>query len=520
MTLLDRVPRDVADDVLITRVRGGDLDAYGELFARHRDSALRLAQSLCRGAEADDLVSDAFAKILNALQSGSGPDVAFRAYLLTTIRRVHIDRIRAQQRTTPTDDVAALDQGVPFSDTAVADFESSAAARAFGSLPERWQMVLWHLEVEGQKPADIAPMLGISPNAVAALAYRAREGLRQAFVQMHATEPATSQECHEVREQLGAYVRGGLSKRDSAKVSSHLEECRRCTALYLELTEVNASLAAVLGPLVLGGAAAAYLAGSTATSGGVIAGLGLMFGRVRDAIAANSTAAAVTAAAVAVGAVGVGAYALTAHHKPAHPTAGPAVVREHAPLKAPEKPSTKPHTKVHPTMRTHPRHTTSPVPPPTSLPAARPAATTPASPSPASIAPTPIPEPRPTPTPTPTPAAPRSAISLAGPSTATGQAVLTVHGLPDGATGSVTLQVPPTLSWWITPGCVGTRSLRTCPVSAISPDVTVRFMGLLDRRFIATFMPSPRVIDTSSGDDSVTVRMRGLVSVVLRADHH
>ena len=146
-------PRLSADDVLITRVRGGDLEAYGELFARHQESANRLARSLTRGADADDLVSDAFAKVLGALQNGSGPDLAFRAYLLTTVRRLHVDRIRAQAKATPTDDVAALDQGVPFSDTAVADFENSAAARAYGSLPERWQMVLWHLEVEGQKPA-------------------------------------------------------------------------------------------------------------------------------------------------------------------------------------------------------------------------------------------------------------------------------------------------------------------------------------------------------------------------------
>ena len=43
-------------------------------------------------------------------------------------------------------------------------------------------MVLWHTEVEGQRPAEVAPLLGMSPNSVSALAYRAREGLRQAFV--------------------------------------------------------------------------------------------------------------------------------------------------------------------------------------------------------------------------------------------------------------------------------------------------------------------------------------------------
>ncbi len=521
MSLIDHAPGEVADDVLITRVRGGDLDAYGELFGRHRDAALRLARSLTRGADADDLVSDAFAKVLNALQKGSGPDLAFRAYLLTTVRRLHVDRIRAQAKATPTDDVAALDQGVPFSDTAVADFENSAAARAYGSLPERWQMVLWHLEVEGQKPADIAPLLGMSPNAVAALAYRAREGLRQAFVQMHATEPAATEKCRETRENLGAYVRDGLSKRDSAKVSGHLEECRRCTALYLELTEVNSSLAALLGPIVLGGATAAYLAGGAAASGGALAGVGLIIGRARDVIVANSTTAAVTAATVAATAVGVGAYAASNHGHHQRPTAGPAEIKQHTPAKPHPKPHHRPKPKTH--------HVTRPATPPApSLPAASPTATpAPPTQAPKPAAPTSAPAPTqspkpsdsPTPTPTPTPEPP-PAISLTGPGTATGSAVLAIRGLPAGASGVVTVRVPLSLFWWVTPGCSGFGRVRTCPVSASRPTVTVRFFGLVDRTFTATFTPAPGVEDGTSGDNTVVVRMRGLVPVGLPTDPH
>jgi len=79
----------------------------------------------------------------------------------------------------------AFDRGVPFADPAVADLERTIVARAFASLPERWQAVLWHTEIEGARPADMAPLLGLTANSVAALAYRAREGLRQAYLQMH-----------------------------------------------------------------------------------------------------------------------------------------------------------------------------------------------------------------------------------------------------------------------------------------------------------------------------------------------
>lgn len=289
-----------SDAELISRVRGGDVAAYGELFSRHVDAAKRLSRQLVRGPDADDLVSEAFAKVLTVLQGGGGPDVAFRAYLLTSVRRLHVDRIRSGSRLQTSDDMEAFDPGVPFQDTAVAAFESGAAAKAFASLPERWQLVLWHLEVEGQKPADVAPLLGMSPNSVSALAYRAREGLRQAFLTMHLNDISET-DCRWVNEHLGAYVRNGLAKRESTKVQAHLDECRRCTAMYLELTEVNSNLRAILGPLLLGAAATGYLASSGTAAGGL--GLSAMFGRVRDTISANAGAA--TAGAVAAGVAAV-----------------------------------------------------------------------------------------------------------------------------------------------------------------------------------------------------------------------
>ena len=107
----------------------------------------------------------------------------------------------------------------------------------------------------------------MSANSVSALAYRAREGLRQAFLTQHAAE-LEEDTCRWTHGQLGAYVRNATSRRDAAKVEDHLDECRSCMAIYLELTEVNSNLGALLGPLVLGGAAAAYLG---AAAGGVAA---------------------------------------------------------------------------------------------------------------------------------------------------------------------------------------------------------------------------------------------------------
>src|SRR3954449_5053486 len=314
MSPTDATAHELTDPELISRVREGDVGAYGTLFSRHVDAATRLARLLVGGPDADDLVSEAFVKVLNVLLGGGGPDIAFRAYLLTAVRRLHVDKVRGQQKLTTAGDMTPYDPGVPFSDTAVAGFEGGAAAKAFASLPERWQMVLWHLEVENQKPADIAPLLGMSANSVSALAYRAREGLRQAFLTMHLSDISET-ECRWVNEHLGAFVRKGLAKRDAAKVQGHLDGCRRCTAMYLELSEVNDNLAAIIAPLLLGAAATGYLA---STGVGAVGLLGLL-SKFKEQVAANSGAA--SAAAVTVGIVAAAVAVFTIATGGNHPEA-------------------------------------------------------------------------------------------------------------------------------------------------------------------------------------------------------
>ena len=73
---------------------------------------------------------------------------------------------------------------------------------------------------------------------------------------MHAAD-VDDDACERTRAELGAYVRRGLSRRDATRVEEHLQGCRRCTALYLELTEVNSNLRAVLAPPSRSGASPA-----------------------------------------------------------------------------------------------------------------------------------------------------------------------------------------------------------------------------------------------------------------------
>ncbi|HET6500694.1 MAG TPA: sigma-70 family RNA polymerase sigma factor [Amycolatopsis sp.] len=257
-----------SDAELIASVRAGTLADYGVLYERHVSAAYNLARQLSWSkTESDDLVSEAFAKVLDILRAGKGPDSAFRAYLLATLRHNAYHKARRDQRVDLNEDMTTVGRAggaaadaltVQFSDTAVAGLERTFAAKAFARLPERWQAVLWHTEIEQQAPADIAPVLGLTANGVSALASRAREGLRQAYLQVHLAETA-AERCRATAERLGAWTRHGLSKRERAQVERHLDECSGCRALAAELADVNSALRAVVAPIVLGGAASGYL---------------------------------------------------------------------------------------------------------------------------------------------------------------------------------------------------------------------------------------------------------------------
>ncbi|MGN6239373.1 MAG: sigma-70 family RNA polymerase sigma factor, partial [Cellulosimicrobium cellulans] len=261
-----------SDAELITAVRGGDTSAYGALYERHAAAARTVARQYVRStADADDVVSDAFARTLSVLQGGGGPDVTFRAYLFTVVRRLSYDLVNGARRTQPTDDERTFETAfgpmASTEDPTLEGFERSTVTRAYQDLPERWRAVLWYTEVENLSPAEIAPILGLTANGVSALAYRAREGLRQAYLQQHLTS-VPAEECRTVNALLGSYVRGGLAKRETARVESHLESCGECRALVLELGDVSHGMRAVIAPLVLGVGALGLVGTALPTFGG------------------------------------------------------------------------------------------------------------------------------------------------------------------------------------------------------------------------------------------------------------
>ncbi|MDQ1437909.1 MAG: hypothetical protein QOK43_1538 [Acidimicrobiaceae bacterium] len=326
-------PAVVADADLAERAAAGDNRAFEELYRRHAPAAWRVAQAVTNHKDdAADAVSEAFAGVLQALPAGRLRDGgSFRAYLLSATRRASIDQLRRRQRQQPGDMAGLAERpatavsGSPIERLLVAT-DSALVASAFRGLPERWRSVLWLTEVEQIPAKEAAPILGMSANGVAQLAVRARNGLRERYIQAHLSTTTVPRECRFTVERLGAYVAGALSPRDLAKVDQHLAGCETCRARNAELEELGERLRRIVLPFPLGLGALAL------KHWRVVAGHSLL-GKVRAsaslAARAERPLAVMSAALFAAGLAGVG---VVGGSQPGPSLAGP------APMAAPPGP--------------------------------------------------------------------------------------------------------------------------------------------------------------------------------------
>jgi RNA polymerase sigma factor (sigma-70 family) len=299
---------DADDRELLRRVRAGEDSAFAELFSRHagvaRGFALRYATD---ATEADDIAAEAFFRVLQAVRRGAGPDDNVRGYLLTVVRRLAAEW-RTRRRDVPVADEELSRRVDPDADQAGTRAEAHLIARAFTSLPQRWRRVLWQVEVEGERPAVVAPRFGLSPNATAALARRAREGLRAAYLQAHVPPATASTACQTVVDKLGAYTAGLVRGAEAQRIVAHLAGCSSCRAVHAELADVCAGLRRYAGSLpgLMPAAALGHSVSGLTSKTVALAAKATAFGvRFKLAIATMSM--------VAVGGLGVTAGPLILH---------------------------------------------------------------------------------------------------------------------------------------------------------------------------------------------------------------
>lgn len=162
-------------------MRAGDRAAYGELYRRHQPELRRYACGLVPRQAADDVVDEAFANVLRAIERGNGPHEHPIRYLMVAVRNSASDHRKAERRGRAAVQACHADRSVGDGPGADLHERDEGLEAAFRALPRRWVQVLWWNEVEGIPSAEIAERLGIGLDAAYALAYRARRGLREAY---------------------------------------------------------------------------------------------------------------------------------------------------------------------------------------------------------------------------------------------------------------------------------------------------------------------------------------------------
>ncbi|MFD5415320.1 sigma-70 family RNA polymerase sigma factor [Streptomyces nojiriensis] len=306
--------RSLSDGELCALLRGhsseSDVavsDVMDEVFARHHPSVLAYARTCCRDlSTAQDLAAEAFARTYRAITWGAGPEYAWRPYLLTCVRRLAAVWARDAARTRLSDDfeqwAIQLSDGQDAEDAVFSAEEGSLVLRAYRSLPERWQAVLWHSVVEHEPATETAARLGISAGGIGSLVARAREGLREAYLRAHLDQTA-SDECRHYGGQIAARLRRP-GKRLTRDLGRHLQGCDDCARAERDLRDVNGRL----GVLLLGGILlwnpASFLSalggGGTHLASGTLNGTQLAGSKVGAAKWAAAVAVAGTAATVVV----------------------------------------------------------------------------------------------------------------------------------------------------------------------------------------------------------------------------
>lgn len=124
------------DVELLSLARRGHRQAYGALFARYSYVAHRLARHLGRREDAEDVVSESFAQVLDLVSLGEGLGSSFRGHLFTAIRHESARRAGARRRLSATDREDIV-RPVPHGGGDPDGFERPAIRAAYKSLPPR-----------------------------------------------------------------------------------------------------------------------------------------------------------------------------------------------------------------------------------------------------------------------------------------------------------------------------------------------------------------------------------------------
>jgi RNA polymerase sigma-70 factor (ECF subfamily) len=176
---------------VLRRAQAGDPLAFAALWRDGQPMLLRYLKVIASG-QAEDLASRTWLRVIERLGGFRGDEPAFRRWLVTIARHLHVDDVRRAARR-PEQLVPEQPEEVPVSDAADLVLErlsTAAALRLIATLPpEQAEMVALRIIV-GLDVADVARVTGHTPGAVRVAVHRGLRRLRDTLADREAVTPA------------------------------------------------------------------------------------------------------------------------------------------------------------------------------------------------------------------------------------------------------------------------------------------------------------------------------------------
>jgi RNA polymerase sigma-70 factor (ECF subfamily) len=185
-------PESSADGALLTALRAGDPQAFEQLVREHTGRLLAVARRLLRNDDdAREAVQEAFLSAFRALDRFEGA-----SRLATWLHRIVVNACLMRLRSRRGAAEESLDDLLPsfaangHHAAAITDWSQDAHAalereetrarvrHAIDALPETYRTALVLRDIEELDTADVANLLGITPNAAKVRVHRARQALR------------------------------------------------------------------------------------------------------------------------------------------------------------------------------------------------------------------------------------------------------------------------------------------------------------------------------------------------------
>ena len=178
--------RAVTDEQLIQWVADGDASCLATLFERHHRSVYKFCLQMTRDpAQSEDLVQDAFIKILRKAKSFRG-EGSFRGWMFNIARNVTLDHLRKNKR----QNNESIDEENPVQELADTRSAEQAAAgsqsmqlvmQALARLPAAAQEVIWLGRFEFDNYEDLGLALACNAGTARVRMHRAMALLNSTY---------------------------------------------------------------------------------------------------------------------------------------------------------------------------------------------------------------------------------------------------------------------------------------------------------------------------------------------------